>query len=82
MSDEGDQHLDARGLRCPLPVIRMESCLRAMKDGEILVIIADDPIASVDIPYFCHQGGHLCVRLADQEDSCVFRVTACGKTKG
>ena len=67
--------IDATGLRCPLPVVRMEALLRRMKPGEKLEIRADDPVASVDIPYFCRQGGHEVERLPANGDFCVFLVT-------
>ncbi len=58
--------LDARGLRCPLPVIRMEAMLRRMAPGDRLFVIADDPIAAVDIPHFSRVGGHDCTQLAPE----------------
>jgi tRNA 2-thiouridine synthesizing protein A len=71
--------LDARGLRCPLPVIRMEARLRRMAPGGRLKVIADDPIAAVDIPHFSRAGGHDCATLAPScdlgDDVCVFLVT-------
>ncbi len=71
--------IDARGLRCPLPVLRMEAVLRRLAPGERVRIIADDPIAAVDIPFFAYEGGHGCERLAQDErktiNACVFLVT-------
>jgi tRNA 2-thiouridine synthesizing protein A len=67
--------IDATGLRCPLPVVRMEAALRRMKPGETLEIRADDPIAAVDIPHFCQMGGHGVDRLPADGDFCVFLVT-------
>lgn len=67
--------LDARGWRCPMPVIRMEAALRRLTSGKRLKIIADDPVAAVDIPHFCRLGGHEAERLPDQAGACVFLVT-------
>ncbi|MEZ5892734.1 MAG: sulfurtransferase TusA family protein [Parvularculaceae bacterium] len=72
---DAEDFLDARGLRCPLPVIRMEAALRRLAPGGKLRIAADDPIAAVDIPHFAHEGGHRCERLPSDEDVCVFMVT-------
>lgn len=79
-SDSEPAHeINARGLRCPLPVLRMEAVLRRLAPGERLRIVADDPIAAVDIPFFAHEGGHGCVRITPVEGSgagiCVFLVT-------
>lgn len=73
--------LDLRGYRCPVPVIRLEARLRALPPGAKVKAIADDPVAAVDIPYFCRQGGHAVRRLPDEEGegrwgrACVFLVT-------
>ncbi|MGP4123013.1 MAG: sulfurtransferase TusA [Sodalis sp. (in: enterobacteria)] len=48
-----DQTLDARGLRCPEPVMMVRKAVRHMADGQTLLIIADDPATARDIPGFC-----------------------------
>jgi tRNA 2-thiouridine synthesizing protein A len=67
--------LDTRGLRCPLPVVRMEAALRRLPPGKGLKILADDPIAAVDIPHFAREGGYRCERLEGKDGVCVFLVT-------
>ncbi|OFX02650.1 MAG: hypothetical protein A3E78_07985 [Alphaproteobacteria bacterium RIFCSPHIGHO2_12_FULL_63_12] len=67
--------LDARGLRCPLPVIRMEAALRRLAVGKALRIMADDPVAAVDIPHFAREAGWRCDRAPGPEGVCVFLVT-------
>lgn len=52
--------LDARGLRCPLPVLKLEKRLETMASGATLVVLATDPIAKIDIPLYCTQHGHSC----------------------
>jgi len=52
--------IDARGLKCPLPVLKMEKRLAALPPGATLVVLATDPMAKVDIPLFCKQNGHDC----------------------
>jgi tRNA 2-thiouridine synthesizing protein A len=67
--------LDARGMRCPLPVIRMEAALRRLPLGANLKILTDDPVATVDIPHFAREGGFVCDRLPGPDGVCVFLVT-------
>lgn len=67
--------IDARGLRCPLPVLKMEAALRRLAPGGQVRINADDPIAAVDIPHFAAEGGHACERLPGPPELCVFLVT-------
>ena len=52
--------LDARGLRCPLPVLKMEKRLGELPPGAELTVLATDPIAKIDIPLYCTQHGHAC----------------------
>lgn len=52
--------IDARGLKCPLPVLKMEKRLASLPPGAGLVVLATDPMAKVDIPLYCRQHGHDC----------------------
>jgi tRNA 2-thiouridine synthesizing protein A len=58
--------IDARGLRCPLPVLKSEKQLEKMSIGDTLNLMADDPIARIDIPIMCKRLGLLCeLKIAD-----------------
>ncbi|MEL6362061.1 MAG: sulfurtransferase TusA family protein [Pseudomonadota bacterium] len=78
-AEEYGQVLDVRGYRCPMPVVKMEALLREVSPGARIKVIADDPIARVDIPHFCEQGGHgvnLIENCAQEYgQACVFLVT-------
>ncbi len=50
--------IDARGLKCPLPVLRMEKWLATAPSGAAVTVLATDPMAKIDIPLFCRQNGH------------------------
>lgn len=50
--------LDARGLLCPLPVIRTQERVASLADGDELEILATDPGALHDIPAWCRVHGH------------------------
>ena len=71
--------LDTRGLKCPLPVIKVEAQLRRMSHGDTLKVFADDPLAVVDIPHFCTQAGHSVMVDESDDSTCVFLVTATDK---
>ena len=66
--------IDARGLRCPLPVLKMEKRLEALASGTSLIVLATDPIARIDIPLFCRQKGHVC-SLVTEADAMRFTIT-------
>jgi len=53
-----DQDLDAKGLLCPLPVLKAAKRLRAMESGQVLRLVTDDPAAVIDVPHFCAEQGH------------------------
>ena len=55
---ERDLTLDTRGLKCPLPVLKARKRLKSMAPGERLEMLADDPMAVVDVPHFCTEAGH------------------------
>ena len=58
-----EAEIDARGLACPLPVLKLRKGLQSLESGAYLKMLADDPAASIDIPHFCNETGHI---LADQ----------------
>jgi tRNA 2-thiouridine synthesizing protein A len=53
-----DDELDARGLLCPLPVLRARRRLMALPPRGVLRLLTDDPAALVDVPHFCAEAGH------------------------
>tara|TARA_A100001015_G_C15030416_1_gene732897 strand:+ start:1714 stop:1959 length:246 start_codon:yes stop_codon:yes gene_type:complete len=54
-----DIEIDATGLLCPLPVLKLRKRLIDFKSGSIIKILADDPAAIIDIPHFCNENKHL-----------------------
>ena len=50
--------LDARGLRCPLPVLRTRERFKVLPPGSRLDVLADDPLARLDMEAFCARDGH------------------------
>jgi tRNA 2-thiouridine synthesizing protein A len=52
--------LDARGLKCPLPVLRTEKRLDKLPAGAQIIVLATDAMARIDIPLYCRQHGHDC----------------------
>jgi len=50
--------VDARGLACPHPVLQARARLRDASAGTRIVLLATDPLASVDVHAFCLRAGH------------------------
>lgn len=66
-----DHVLDAKGLNCPLPILRAKKSLAGMAAGQTLEILATDPGSIKDFEAFCRTTGHT---LAEQEnDGKIFR---------
>ena len=61
----GSETVDARGLRCPLPVLKARKRLQPLDRGATLTLLADDPAAVIDVPHFCTEQGHA---LLDQSE--------------
>lgn len=57
--------IDARDLLCPLPVLRLRKALLDLPVGARLILLATDPMASVDVPHFCQQTGHAMLSTRD-----------------
>jgi len=70
-----DEIIDARGLKCPIPVLKAEKFLQNCPAGTKLIIIADDPVARVDIPVFCQNNNHSC-EVTNEGSSFSFTITA------
>ncbi|OBS08393.1 sulfurtransferase TusA family protein [Acidihalobacter prosperus] len=53
-----NKELDARGLNCPLPILRTKKAINELSSGETLKVIATDPGAVKDFEAFCKQTGN------------------------
>jgi tRNA 2-thiouridine synthesizing protein A len=53
-----DKELDARGLNCPLPILRTKKALTDLQAGQVLKVLATDPGAVKDFQTFSKQTGH------------------------
>ena len=53
-----DRELDARGLNCPLPILRAKKALNELKSGQVLKIVATDPGSVKDFQAFSKQTGN------------------------
>jgi len=55
---EFDHELDARGLNCPLPILRAKKALNDLSGGQVLRILATDPGSVKDFEAFAQQTGN------------------------
>ncbi|HEY1875953.1 MAG TPA: sulfurtransferase TusA family protein [Rhizomicrobium sp.] len=59
--------LDLRGLKCPLPAMLAKKALVRLSPGTVITVLADDPLAKVDIPHMCHGEGHAVEGLVSRD---------------
>lgn len=74
--------LDARGLRCPQPVILLARTARAASAGTVVQVLTTDPAAGPDIAAWCRMRGHeLVTQAAEPDDPAALRsVVRLGRT--
>lgn len=68
------QQLDARGLNCPLPILRAKKALNGLQQGEVLSVRATDPGSVKDFDAFCKQTGNELVSSEQTGDEYVFQI--------
>ena len=69
---EFDQELDARGLVCPLPILRTKQSLAGMTSGQVLKVIATDPGAEIDFLVFAEKTGNVLLSMSEIDLEFVF----------
>ena len=47
--------LDTSGTECPIPVLKARKLSQTLKDGDIVKVIATDPLAEIDFQHYCEQ---------------------------
>lgn len=68
------QQLDARGLNCPLPILRAKKALNSLQQGKVLSVRATNPGSVKDFDAFCKQTGNELVSSEQTGDEYVFQI--------
>lgn len=55
---EYDLLVDAKGLYCPIPILRLAKAFRGQPEGTVALLLATDPAAVSDVEAFCREGRH------------------------
>ncbi|MCK5334945.1 MAG: sulfurtransferase TusA family protein [Gammaproteobacteria bacterium] len=69
-----DSELDAKGLNCPLPILRAKKAIAALASGQTLKIEATDPGSVKDFEAFCKQTGNELVSSAEEGGNFIFFI--------
>ena len=69
---EFNKELDARGLSCPLPILKTKKALNDLASGQVLKIVATDPGSVKDMQAFSNQTGHPLLSSTEEDKAFVF----------
>lgn len=64
--------IDARGLTCPLPLLKARQALMIMEAGDTILVLATDPESENDFTEFCDAAGHELLGIQNVDD--IFRI--------
>ena len=67
-----DKELDARGLSCPLPILKTKKSLNELASGQVLKVVATDPGSVKDFDAFANQTGHTLLSSTVEDKIFVF----------
>ena len=69
-----DLQVDARGHRCPVPTLRLRRALEAAEPGAVVRLLADDPMAKLDVPHFASDAKQELLSVEPLDRGWAFRV--------
>jgi len=74
--------VDARGHRCPVPTLRLRRGLERAAEGQAVRLLADDPLARIDVPHFCRNEGFRLLSSREDGATLVFEVARPSPARG
>lgn len=69
-----DQTMDAKGLNCPLPVLKAKLALNRMQAGQVLHVAATDPHSIIDFKAYCARTGHEIIQISETDGVIEFYI--------
>ena len=69
---EFDLEVDASGLQCPLPLLRLKKAIMEIDSGKVVKVIATDPAAHLDFGVFMDQAGHIPLKIHKEAEKQIF----------
>lgn len=69
-----DLEVDASGLQCPLPLLRLKKAIMEIDSGAVVKVIATDPAAHLDFGVYIDQAGHIPLKIIKEVDKQVFFI--------
>jgi tRNA 2-thiouridine synthesizing protein A len=69
-----EKTINLRGLKCPIPALRVRKALNGLAPGDLLIAECTDPLAAIDIPNLLHQTGDALESHARDSGVLTFRI--------
>ncbi|MDX6287906.1 MAG: cysteine desulfurase [Frankiales bacterium] len=74
MTDDPQVTLDARGRRCPIPIIELARHITDVPIGAVIAVLSDDPAARLDVPEWCRMRKQEYVGQRSTDDGTAYLV--------
>lgn len=71
---KADRTLDAKGLECPMPLLKAKKAMTALETGQVLEIIGTDEGSKIDLPGWCERVGHSYLGVIEEADFFKFYI--------
>lgn len=71
---EFDLEVDASGLHCPLPLLRLKKAIMEIESGKVVKVIATDPAAHLDFGVYIDQSGHIPLKIHKEAEKQIFFI--------
>lgn len=63
-----DKKLDARGLSCPMPIVKLSQVMKDMQIGEVIEVLASDHSFIPDVQAWCHKTEQVLLKIDEERD--------------
>ena len=60
--------INTLGLKCPLPLLKVQKNIKSLRKGSEALIIADDPMAEIDLKHFCLNNNYILIEVKNEQD--------------
>lgn len=66
--------LDVKGLKCPLPVLKIQKAMKSLASGDVLEVHTTDPMSVIDVPAYCNESGHGLLSQVSEDGGHIFKI--------
>ncbi len=67
-------NIDATGLLCPMPVLKLQKSLRGLVPGTRITLVATDPMSYLDVRHYCETSGHKLLNVTEEDNQFIYEL--------